>query len=135
MSMTFTSRDGCWLLVAALLAATAAHADEPDKSIFEAGQKALKAKKYSPVAVYSKGDKPGTVSLAEGKIAEAKDAVAVFGGVTLADGKWDLRNGDVFFNVGKSITVKVGDFELKRGDCVLFKDKKFSKLDLKIAAD
>ena len=120
----------CSFLIAVLLCATFLSADEPEKSLLEAGQKKLKAMKYNPVGVYSKGEKAGTIQLIDGTIADAKETVAIFDGATLTDGKWDLRNGDVFFNVGKSTKVKVGNNELKQGECVLFKDKKFTRLNL-----
>jgi hypothetical protein len=44
-----------------------------------------------------------------------------------------LENGYVFFNVDKTGPVKVGDFELKKGECVLFDNGKLSKLDIVVS--
>ncbi len=38
--------------------------------------------------------------------------------------------GDVFFNVDKIGPLKVGEVELKKGECVLFANGQFKKLDL-----
>ena len=58
------------------------------------------------------------------------DAVVVFEDKNITDSLMKLDNGDVFFNVDKTGPLKVGEFELKQGECVLFENGQFRKLDL-----
>jgi hypothetical protein len=106
-------------------------AGEPDKILVEAGRQQLKDK-YTPMPVYSRKGALGIIRLTRenGKL---EDAIVILQDRDLTDSYLKLENGYVFFNVDKTGPVKVGDFELKKGECVLFDNGKLSKLDIVVS--
>ncbi len=109
-------------------------AGEANKELVEAGRQQLKDKIYTPMPVYSETGKLGIVRLTKGDTAKLDDAVVMFDDKDVTDSLMKLETGYVFFNVDKTGPVKVGDFELKQGECVLFENGQFQKLDLTISA-
>lgn len=112
-------------------------AGEPDEKLVEAGRQQLKALKYTPEPVYSQAGKLGIVRFPKAEFAipgkdmvKLDDAVVILdNGVHVSQSNMVLTNDSVFFNVDKKGPVRVGEFELKKGECVLFRDHQFSKLD------
>ena len=109
-------------------------AGEADKALVEAGRQRLKDQNYTPMPVYSETGKLGIVRLTTGSTAKLDDAIVMFEDQDVTDSLMKLENGYVFFNVDKTGPVKVGDFELKQVECVLFENEAFRKLELTISA-
>ena len=109
-------------------------AGEADKDLVEAGRKQLQDQNYRPMPVYSEKGKLGIIRLTTPPTAKLDDAVVMFEDKDVTDSLMKLDNGYVFFNVDKTGPVKVGDFELKQGECVLFENEAFRKLELTISA-
>jgi hypothetical protein len=99
--------------------------------LVEAGRQQLK-NKYTPIPVYSRKGALGIIRLM-GDVGKLEDAIVIFQDRDLTDSYLKLENGYVFFNVDKTGPVKVGDFELKKGECVLFDNRNFSKLDIVVS--
>jgi hypothetical protein len=108
-------------------------AGEPDNSLVEAGRQQLKNNKYSPMPVYSRTGNLGIIRLVDAGTCKIEDAIVILETIEFTDSRLRLENGYVFFNVDKRGPVKVGEFELKKGECVLFKDGQLNKLDLVIS--
>ena len=109
-------------------------AGEADKDLVEAGRQRLKDQNYTPMPTYSETGKLGIIRLTTGSTAKLDDAVVMFEDKDVTDSLMKLENGYVFFNVDKTGPVKVGDFELTQGECVLFENEAFRKLELMISA-
>ena len=109
-------------------------AGEPELNLVEAGRQQLKDK-YTPRPVYSRAGAMGIIRLVEDNVCKLEDAIVVLQDKEITDSRLKLEDGYVFFNVGKTGPVKVGDFELKQGECVLFRNGQFSKLDIVVAVD
>jgi hypothetical protein len=108
-------------------------AGEADKKLVEAGRQQLKESKYTPMPVYSRAGNLGIIRLVEGDIGKLEDAIVVLQDKNVTDSRLKLENGYVFFNVDKTGPVKVGDFDLKKGECVLFDNGRFSKLKIVVS--
>ncbi|MBC8875276.1 MAG: hypothetical protein H8E44_38120 [Planctomycetes bacterium] len=111
----------------------AATAGEPEENLVEAGRQQLKENKYQPMPVYSRAGTLGIIRLVEADVCTLGDAVVVLEDKDITDSRLKLEDGEVFFNVDKTGPVKVGDFELKKGECVLFSNGQFSKLDIVVS--
>jgi hypothetical protein len=111
----------------------AATAGEPEKALVEAGRRQLKDK-YHPMPVYSKAGCLGIIQLVEDDVCKLADAIIVLEDKEISDSRLKLKNDTVFFNVDKSGPVKVGNFELKQGECIRFSDGKFDKLEIVVSA-
>jgi len=123
-------------------------AGEPDESVVQAGRQQLEAKNYTPIPVYSQRGRRGFIRLIHANLGDfggglvqadyvidVRDAVLVFGDMEITTVVWGLKDDNVFFNVDKTGLVKVGDFELKKGECVLLSDGRFSKLDIVVTVE
>jgi hypothetical protein len=111
----------------------AATAGAPEENLVKAGREQLEEKKYRPMPVYSRAGTLGIIRLVEADIGKLEDAIVILGDEAITDSRMKLASGYVFFNVDKTGPVKVGDFELKQGECVLFRDGRFSKLDVVVS--
>lgn len=111
----------------------AATAGEPEKHLVEAGRKQLKSSKYTPMPVYSRAGCLGIIRLVEADVGKLDDAIVILEDKEITDSRLKLENGYAFFNVDKTGPVKVGDLELKKGECVLFSNGRFSKLDFVVS--
>lgn len=122
----------CALLLVSANSTTAA---EPDQAMIDAGWTQFKNMKKTPYPLYvSKDAKSGTLTISQkgGKAhADAKGITArtIIG--WCSDCGWEPKDGDVLYNVSTT-PLKVGDLELKKGDCAEFKNGKFEKADYKI---
>jgi hypothetical protein len=113
----------------------AATSGKADSRLVEGGRQQLEKLQYSPMPLYSKAGTLGIVRLADANNAILENAIVILGGeILLTNTRLKLSDGNVFFNVDTTGPAKVGDFEIKKGECVLFKDGKFSKLNTVISA-
>jgi len=125
----------------------AATAGEPEQNLVEAGRQQLKDNKYIPMPVYSRRGNLGIIRLVQSVLGDLEhglvqahfgdleDAIVVLGHIELTDTRLKLRDGYVFFNVDRTGPMKVGDFELKKGECVLFGNGRFRKLDVVVSVE
>ena len=105
-------------------------AGEPDSNLVDVGRQLLIENNYTPMPTFSERGKLGIVRIYKDVTVKLDDAVVVFEDKNITDSRMKLDNGEVFFNVDKTGPLKVGEFELKKGECVLFENGQFKKLDL-----
>ena len=113
-----------------------AAADEPDRDLIKRETEKLKELKLTALPVYSETAGKGVVKLENGDTLSWNKEALVFHPTLQWASASSIRTNAVyvFVNVGPSV-VKVGDFEVKKGEYVLFKDKKLQKKTLKELAE
>jgi len=112
-----------------------ASAAEADQAMIDTGWKHFKDLKKNPCPIFvTKDGKAGTLTLTtkDGKIlVDAKGITARIAIGWCEDCRWNAREGDVLYNVADT-PIKVGDFELKKGECAEFKGSAFEKTNEKV---
>lgn len=101
---------------------------EVDRKLLEDGREQLKALKYRPIPVYTRGEGVGTIQVGATGVALGRGVVAeISPGASLTDGRWEVKAKDAFFNVSRGTRVQVGEHELEPGECAVYQFNEYAQ--------